>query len=29
MMGWNPEYDVSKGINDFAGRLEERINYYK
>ena len=29
MIGWNPDYDIKKGIKDFSNWLGERINYYK
>ncbi len=29
ILGWNPEYDLGKGIDDFSGWLKERIDYYK
>ena len=28
-LGWKPDYDIGKGIDDFSGWLEERIDYYK
>jgi len=29
VIGWNPDYDIKRGIKDFSNWLGERINYYK